>query len=180
MCVFFLTCLRWCQLLDGSFTLNLAEDEVYTLTTITTGQKGSYPEPPPSASFPKVYKDDFNVSKYCRSTTKTIFPLLTLQTCYIKLAKKYRFPPWLLRDKLQICRFVLNMHGQRDTLQFTLVSNNTFPSLATCVKILLLLTSLLLHNQNIYLASSKLNQDVFFVTSFLEAHQGRLLYITML
>uniref|UniRef100_A0A8D3DL53 Galactocerebrosidase n=1 Tax=Scophthalmus maximus TaxID=52904 RepID=A0A8D3DL53_SCOMX len=49
------------ELLDGSFTLNLAEDEVYTLTTITTGQKGSYPEPPASARFPKVYKDDFSV-----------------------------------------------------------------------------------------------------------------------
>ncbi|XP_071327327.1 galactocerebrosidase isoform X2 [Trachinotus anak] len=49
------------KLLDGSFTLNLEEDEVYTLTTITTGQKGSYPDPPPSARFPKAYKDDFNV-----------------------------------------------------------------------------------------------------------------------
>ncbi|XP_042245359.1 galactocerebrosidase isoform X2 [Thunnus maccoyii] len=49
------------KLSDGSFTLNLAEDEVYTLTTMTAGQKGSYPEPPASARFPKVYKDDFNV-----------------------------------------------------------------------------------------------------------------------
>ncbi|KAM3594242.1 uncharacterized protein V6R79_004709 [Siganus canaliculatus] len=49
------------KLVDGSFTLNLAEDEVYTLTTITTGQKGSYPDPPSSAPFPKVYKDDFDV-----------------------------------------------------------------------------------------------------------------------
>uniref|UniRef100_A0A3Q3QJK0 Galactocerebrosidase n=1 Tax=Monopterus albus TaxID=43700 RepID=A0A3Q3QJK0_MONAL len=49
------------KLLDGSFTLNLAEDEVYTLTTITTGRKGSHPDPPPSACFPKVYKDDFHV-----------------------------------------------------------------------------------------------------------------------
>ncbi|XP_076017139.1 galactocerebrosidase-like isoform X2 [Genypterus blacodes] len=47
------------KLSDGSFSLSLAEDEVYTLTTITTGQKGSYPDPPPSAPFPKVYKDDF-------------------------------------------------------------------------------------------------------------------------
>ncbi|XP_070835245.1 galactocerebrosidase isoform X2 [Chaetodon trifascialis] len=49
------------KLLDGSFNLTLAEDEIYTLTTITTGQKGSYPDPPPSARFPKAYKDDFNV-----------------------------------------------------------------------------------------------------------------------
>uniref|UniRef100_A0A1A7YBC9 Galactocerebrosidase n=3 Tax=Iconisemion striatum TaxID=60296 RepID=A0A1A7YBC9_9TELE len=49
------------KLVNGSFTLNLAEDEVYTLTTIKTGQKGSYPAPPPTARFPKAYKDDFNV-----------------------------------------------------------------------------------------------------------------------
>ncbi|XP_068194159.1 galactocerebrosidase isoform X2 [Antennarius striatus] len=49
------------KLVNGSFTLHLDEDEVYTLTTITTGQKGSYPDPPPSARFPKVYKDNFDV-----------------------------------------------------------------------------------------------------------------------
>ncbi|XP_029316097.1 galactocerebrosidase isoform X2 [Cottoperca gobio] len=49
------------KLFDGSFTLNLAEDEVYTLTTITTGQKGSCTGSPPSARFPKAYKDNFNV-----------------------------------------------------------------------------------------------------------------------
>ncbi|XP_028855256.1 galactocerebrosidase isoform X1 [Denticeps clupeoides] len=49
------------KLFDGSFTLNLDVDEVYTLSTITTAQKGSYPDPPPSAPFPKTYKDDFNV-----------------------------------------------------------------------------------------------------------------------
>uniref|UniRef100_A0A8C6WWP6 Galactocerebrosidase n=1 Tax=Neogobius melanostomus TaxID=47308 RepID=A0A8C6WWP6_9GOBI len=43
-----------------SVTLNLQEDEVYTITTVTTGLKGSYPNPPPSAPFPKVYKDDFD------------------------------------------------------------------------------------------------------------------------
>ncbi|KAK7903998.1 hypothetical protein WMY93_016605 [Mugilogobius chulae] len=48
------------KLLDGTFTLELKEDEVYTLTTITTGTKGSYPDPPASAPFPKVYKDDFS------------------------------------------------------------------------------------------------------------------------
>uniref|UniRef100_A0A8C2XJW0 Galactocerebrosidase n=1 Tax=Cyclopterus lumpus TaxID=8103 RepID=A0A8C2XJW0_CYCLU len=49
------------KLQDGSFTLELAEDEVYTFTTLPTGQKGRFPAPPPSARFPKVYKDDFNV-----------------------------------------------------------------------------------------------------------------------
>ncbi|XP_053553556.1 galactocerebrosidase isoform X1 [Bombina bombina] len=46
---------------NGSFTLELGVDEVYTLTTITTGQKGSYPDPPQSQPFPRKYKDDFNV-----------------------------------------------------------------------------------------------------------------------
>ncbi|XP_078133166.1 galactocerebrosidase isoform X2 [Sander vitreus] len=58
---FFFEKLTPLKLLDGSLTLNLAEDEVYTLTTITTGQKGSYPDCPPSARFPKLYKDNFNV-----------------------------------------------------------------------------------------------------------------------
>ncbi|XP_072314048.1 galactocerebrosidase [Eucyclogobius newberryi] len=49
------------KLLDGTFSLELREDEVYTFTTLTTGVKGSYPDPPPSARFPNVYKDDFNV-----------------------------------------------------------------------------------------------------------------------
>ncbi|KAM6918059.1 galactocerebrosidase-like [Lycodopsis pacificus] len=58
---FFETLMLRIPLFDGSFTLELAEDEVYTLTTMTTGQKGSYPDSPPSARFPKVYKDHFNV-----------------------------------------------------------------------------------------------------------------------
>lgn len=43
------------------FTLSLGLDEVYTLTTISAGQKGNYPDPPSSASFPKEYFDNFNV-----------------------------------------------------------------------------------------------------------------------
>ncbi|KAJ8409140.1 hypothetical protein AAFF_G00241610 [Aldrovandia affinis] len=49
------------KITDGAFTLNLEPDEVYTLTTVTTGQKGSYPAPPDSTPFPKTYKDDFDV-----------------------------------------------------------------------------------------------------------------------
>ncbi|XP_063078852.1 galactocerebrosidase [Engraulis encrasicolus] len=45
----------------GFFTLNLGVDEVYTLTTLTTGQKGHYTDPPNSSPFPKKYLDDFNV-----------------------------------------------------------------------------------------------------------------------
>ncbi|XP_060736458.1 galactocerebrosidase [Tachysurus vachellii] len=47
---------------NGTFSLDLEVDEIYTLTTITTGSKGSYQEPPSSAPFPKIYSDDFDVS----------------------------------------------------------------------------------------------------------------------
>uniref|UniRef100_A0A8C1GYV8 Galactosylceramidase a n=1 Tax=Cyprinus carpio carpio TaxID=630221 RepID=A0A8C1GYV8_CYPCA len=46
---------------NGSFTLKLDVDEVYTITTVKTGQRGSYPEPPKSRRFPKNYSDDFTV-----------------------------------------------------------------------------------------------------------------------
>ncbi|XP_047651778.1 galactocerebrosidase isoform X1 [Phacochoerus africanus] len=46
---------------SGSFTLELQEDELFTFTTLTTGNKGSYPPPPKSQPFPCVYEDDFNV-----------------------------------------------------------------------------------------------------------------------
>nr|XP_045011107.1 galactocerebrosidase isoform X1 [Jaculus jaculus] len=45
----------------GRFTLELHEDELFTLTTLTTGRKGSYPLPPTSKPFPPIYKDDFNM-----------------------------------------------------------------------------------------------------------------------
>nr|KAF6392048.1 galactosylceramidase [Pipistrellus kuhlii] len=46
---------------SSSFTVELQEDELFTLTTLTTGSKGSYPPPPKSQPFPPIYKDDFNV-----------------------------------------------------------------------------------------------------------------------
>ncbi|XP_028011640.2 galactocerebrosidase isoform X1 [Eptesicus fuscus] len=46
---------------SGSFTVELQEDELFTLTTLTTGSKGSYPPPPKSQPFPPIYTDDFNV-----------------------------------------------------------------------------------------------------------------------
>ncbi|XP_020855953.1 galactocerebrosidase isoform X1 [Phascolarctos cinereus] len=49
------------KITNGTVTLKLGVDEVYTLTTITTGQKGSYPIPPVSQPFPTSYKDDFNI-----------------------------------------------------------------------------------------------------------------------
>ncbi|CAM4571360.1 unnamed protein product [Lepidochelys olivacea] len=46
---------------EGMFSLNLDVDEVYTLTTLMTGWKGTYPDPPQSKPFPSNYKDDFNI-----------------------------------------------------------------------------------------------------------------------
>ncbi|XP_047395663.1 galactocerebrosidase isoform X2 [Sciurus carolinensis] len=51
----------WLLDTGGRFTLDLREDELFTLTTLTTGRKGSHPLPPKSQSFPLTYKDDFNV-----------------------------------------------------------------------------------------------------------------------
>ncbi|NXI36363.1 GALC Galactocerebrosidase, partial [Galbula dea] len=45
----------------GRFSLDLDVDEVYTLTTLKTGQKCGCPEPPPPQPFPSNYKDDFNI-----------------------------------------------------------------------------------------------------------------------
>ncbi|TRY99061.1 hypothetical protein DNTS_002219 [Danionella cerebrum] len=42
--------------------IKLDVDEIYTFTTVKGGQKGAWPDPPPSAPFPKSYKDDFDVS----------------------------------------------------------------------------------------------------------------------
>ncbi|XP_046334225.2 galactocerebrosidase-like isoform X1 [Haliotis rufescens] len=44
---------------NGQVTLNVGVDEVWTLTTVSTGNKGSYPPPPPTKTFPLPYQDDF-------------------------------------------------------------------------------------------------------------------------
>ncbi|XP_007255486.2 galactocerebrosidase [Astyanax mexicanus] len=46
---------------NGYFNLTLDVDEVYTITSVSGGQKGLYPDPPISAPFPRKYFDDFNV-----------------------------------------------------------------------------------------------------------------------
>ncbi|KAM6201121.1 galactocerebrosidase [Rhynchocyon petersi] len=51
----------WLLDTNGQFTLELEQDELFTLTTLTTGQKGSYSLPPESQPFPPFYRDDFNI-----------------------------------------------------------------------------------------------------------------------
>ncbi|PIK32919.1 putative galactocerebrosidase, partial [Apostichopus japonicus] len=47
------------SVVNGSFSLSLGKDEVYTLTTKSSGMKGSYPTSPPSAPFPVKLVDQF-------------------------------------------------------------------------------------------------------------------------
>lgn len=48
---------------NGQAVLNLGLDEVFTLTTVTTGFKGSYPDPPSPQPFPLPYTDNFETYK---------------------------------------------------------------------------------------------------------------------
>ncbi|XP_044520922.1 galactocerebrosidase-like [Gracilinanus agilis] len=49
------------KVIEGIVTLQLGIDELYTLTTLTTGQKGSHPTPPESRPFPSTFEDNFDV-----------------------------------------------------------------------------------------------------------------------
>jgi len=44
---------------DGKASLKLGLDEIWTITTVQTGQKGNYPSVPASQPFPLPYTDDF-------------------------------------------------------------------------------------------------------------------------
>eukprot|EP01116_Phalansterium_solitarium_P024319 TRINITY_DN8883_c0_g1_i1.p1 TRINITY_DN8883_c0_g1~~TRINITY_DN8883_c0_g1_i1.p1 ORF type:complete len:826 (+),score=339.12 TRINITY_DN8883_c0_g1_i1:203-2680(+) len=46
---------------DGSFTLNITVDSIYTISTITTASKGSFAEPPAPAVFPPYWADDYEL-----------------------------------------------------------------------------------------------------------------------
>ncbi|XP_046334145.2 galactocerebrosidase-like [Haliotis rufescens] len=47
------------QTVDGQLNLALGVNEMYTLTTLTSGNKGAYTQPPPSKPFPLPYMEDF-------------------------------------------------------------------------------------------------------------------------
>ncbi|XP_046548396.1 galactocerebrosidase-like [Haliotis rubra] len=47
------------EVVNGMVQLDVAVDEVYTLTTVKGGKKGSYPRPPASQPFPNTYNEDF-------------------------------------------------------------------------------------------------------------------------
>ncbi|ESO82898.1 hypothetical protein LOTGIDRAFT_92651, partial [Lottia gigantea] len=52
---------RSIQVVNNVISLKLDVDEIWTLTTITTGCKGQHPIPPPSKPFPLPYFDNFDV-----------------------------------------------------------------------------------------------------------------------
>ena len=47
------------NVVNGQFTLTVNPDELFTITTMSTGNKGDIPEPVPSVPFPSVYADNF-------------------------------------------------------------------------------------------------------------------------
>lgn len=47
------------KVVNGVFSLEIDEDSIYTLTTIATGNKGSYPVPPVPTLFPAAHTDNF-------------------------------------------------------------------------------------------------------------------------
>jgi len=47
------------KVVNGSFTLRLRSNEVYTLTTVADGNKGSHGVPPNSSAFPVPYVETF-------------------------------------------------------------------------------------------------------------------------
>ncbi|KAK3611679.1 hypothetical protein CHS0354_012049 [Potamilus streckersoni] len=46
---------------NGELQIDLGIDEMYTMTTLTAGQKGIYPDPPAPTPFPLPYKETFEV-----------------------------------------------------------------------------------------------------------------------
>uniref|UniRef100_A0A8C4N899 Galactocerebrosidase n=1 Tax=Eptatretus burgeri TaxID=7764 RepID=A0A8C4N899_EPTBU len=46
---------------QGTFTLELGIDEIYTVTSVATGRHGQHPDPPGPQPFPVLYGDNFDV-----------------------------------------------------------------------------------------------------------------------
>ena len=65
-------------MIGGIVNLNLGLDEVITLTTLNTGSKGQYPDPPPKEPFPLPYTDDFE----CKSFKLFLSLALRLKNLY--------------------------------------------------------------------------------------------------
>jgi len=53
------------KVVNASFMLQLRANEVYTLTTVADGNKGSYGIPPNSSAFPVPYVETFESNSWC-------------------------------------------------------------------------------------------------------------------
>jgi len=60
------------KVVNGSFVLRLHANEVYTLSTVADGKKGSYGVPPKSSPFPVPYVETFQ-SNFSSSFVCSLF-----------------------------------------------------------------------------------------------------------
>ena len=51
---------KWFQVIDSSISLQLLPNQIWTLTTLQTGYKGTYASVPPTKPFPVPYNDSFD------------------------------------------------------------------------------------------------------------------------
>ena len=70
--------------------MSLGLDEVYTLTTLTRGQKGQYATPPPSKPFPLPYTDNFESELWFSFVLKKPLYVVNL-LCFLELLKYFSF-----------------------------------------------------------------------------------------
>ena len=70
--------------------MSLGLDEVYTLTTLTRGQKGQYATPPPSKPFPLPYTDNFESELWFSFVLKKPLYVVNLP-CFLELLKFFSF-----------------------------------------------------------------------------------------
>ncbi|KAI2651722.1 Galactocerebrosidase [Labeo rohita] len=93
------------EVYDGLFALKLDVDEVYTITTVNTGQKGSYPDPPKSCLFPKNYSDDFTITLHSLKPRILLIKPVCLSTSEIaQIMARMRLPydRWSPNDRTDL------------------------------------------------------------------------------
>ena len=83
-------CVCGLQVSSGQVQLALGVDEIYTLTTVTTGQRGDHGQPPASAPFPIDYFAFFSSKRRsqpsCGLSRTTIYPdqsVYNVSTCTV-------------------------------------------------------------------------------------------------
>ena len=105
------------QFTGGKATVFLDLNQIITLTTLKTGNKGAYPTPPAPTTFPLPYSDNFDGE----SKTTVLVPMLTLVKPFLSLPICYvfvtidhcfnnrRFPDQLHKTCIQKCPPMLEL-----------------------------------------------------------------------